>query len=114
MVKQTDRVVTSCFPAELTAVLDRMSKHFGASVIVTSGFRANGRRHSLHRSCKAADVQIAGVRPSQIIAFAKAQPEIGGIGAYRHTRSVHVDVREEKMSWFGRRGRGHFRVARSD
>lgn len=112
LVKQTERVVTDCFPSDLKTVIARMTRHFGSPVIVTSGYRSGGRRGSLHRSCRAADVQIAGVRPSQIIAFAQQQNEIGGIGSYRHTRSIHIDVREQKMSWYGSRGRGWFRVAK--
>ena len=113
LVKQTPRVMTHCFPASLRQVLARMSKHFGSPVIVTSGFRSGGRRGSLHRVCKAADIQIAGVRPSQIVGYAQLQDEVGGIGTYRHTRSVHVDVREQKISWYGNRGRGHFRLAKN-
>lgn len=112
LIKQTPRVVTACFPASLRLVLGRMSKHFGSPVIVTSGFRAYGRRHSQHRYCKAADIQIAGVRPSQIVGYAQLQDEVGGIGTYSHTRSVHVDVRDQKISWYGNRGRGHFRLAK--
>ena len=113
LVKQTARVMMHCFPASLRHVLARMSKHFGSPVIVTSGFRSGGRRGSLHRVCKAADIQIAGVRPSQIVGYAQLQDEVGGIGTYRHTRSVHVDVREQKISWYGNRGRGHFRLAKN-
>lgn len=113
LVKQTPRVMIHCFPSNLRQVLARMSKHFGSPVIVTSGFRTGGRRHSQHRYCKAADIQIAGVRPSQIVGYAQLQDEVGGIGTYRHTRSVHVDVREQKISWYGNRGRGHFRLAKN-
>lgn len=113
LIKQTPRVMMHCFPASLRSVLTRMSKHFGSPVIVTSGFRTGGRRHSQHRYCKAADIQIAGVRPSQIVGYAQLQDEVGGIGTYRHTRSVHVDVREQKISWYGNRGRGHFRLAKN-
>ena len=112
LVKQTPRVIMHCFPAALRTVLGRMAKHFGSPVIVTSGFRTGGRRHSQHRYCRAADIQIAGVRPSQIVGYAQLQDEVGGIGTYRHTRSVHVDVREQKISWYGNRGRGHFRLAK--
>ena len=113
LIRQTPRVMMHCFPASLRQVLARMAKHFNSQVIVTSGFRAGGRRHSLHRACKAADIQIAGVRPSQIVGYAQLQDEVGGIGTYRHTRSVHVDVREQKISWYGNRGRSHFRLAKN-
>lgn len=116
--RQTDAVRTACFPPALREVLDRMSRHFGAPVVVTSGYRsarenrrAGGARRSLHTRCLAADVQIAGVRPSAIARFAKAQDDIGGVGVYRHTRSVHVDIGERKMSWSGRGGRARIRLA---
>ncbi len=115
--KQTGAVSTSCFNSSLVNVLDRMRVHFGAPVIVTSGYRspsanrrAGGARGSYHMRCQAADVQIAGVAPSAIMRFARAQAEVGGVGAYRHTRSVHVDVGGRKFSWFGRGGHSHGRV----
>ncbi|MBK9082377.1 MAG: DUF882 domain-containing protein [Rhizobiales bacterium] len=115
--RQTGAVSTSCFPASLVNVLDRMRVHFGAPVIVTSGYRspsanrrAGGARDSYHMRCQAADVQITGVAPSAIMRFARAQAEVGGVGAYRHTRSVHIDVGGRKFSWFGRGGHSHSRV----
>jgi uncharacterized protein YcbK (DUF882 family) len=111
LVKQVSTVITRCFPPKLRGVLASMSRHFGSPVIVTSGFRSRGRRGSYHRVCMAADVQIAGVRPSQIIAYAQRLDDVGGLGTYSYTRSIHVDVREQKISWRGNRGRGWFRVA---
>lgn len=111
LVKQVSTVITRCFPPKLRGVLASMSRHFGSPVIVTSGFRSRGRRGSYHRVCMAADIQIAGVRPSQIVAYAQRLEDVGGIGTYSYTRSIHVDVREQKISWRGNRGRGWFRVA---
>lgn len=115
--RQTDAVKTGCFPPALRAVLGRMGAHFGAPVVVTSGHRsrgenrrAGGARGSLHVRCLAADVQIAGVAPSAVARFARAQPEVGGVGTYRHTRSVHVDVGARKFAWRGLGGRGAGRI----
>lgn len=115
--RQTDAVKTGCFPPALRAVLERMGGHFGAPVVVTSGHRsraanrrAGGARGSLHVQCLAADVQIAGVAPSAVARFARAQPEVGGVGTYRHTRSVHVDVGARKFAWRGMGGRGAGRI----
>lgn len=114
---QTAAVRTGCFPAALRLVLARMGEHFGGAVIVTSGHRsqgenrrAGGARGSLHVRCLAADVQIAGVAPSAVARFARAQPEVGGVGTYRHTRSVHVDVGARKFAWHGRGGRSDGRI----
>lgn len=109
IVKQTTKVSTSCFPASLRRVLADLKAHFGKPVIVTSGFRskahnrrAGGAARSFHTSCMAADIQIAGVRPAAIARFARAHPSVGGVGTYRHTRSVHVDVGVRVASWGGR------------
>jgi uncharacterized protein YcbK (DUF882 family) len=110
-VSQTGAVQTSCFPAALRTVLAEMQAHFGRPVIVTSGFRshghnrrAGGARRSLHTACMAADVQIAGVSPRAIAQWARSHSSIGGVGTYRHTRSVHVDVGVRVASWGGARG----------
>lgn len=118
--KQTAAVKTGCFPGRLVAVLDRIGAHFGGEVIVTSGHRsraenrrAGGARGSLHVACLAADVQIAGVAPSAIARYARAQPEVGGVGTYGHTRSVHVDIGARKFAWRGLSGHkaGRIRLA---
>lgn len=108
LVKQTAAVQTNCFTAPLRAVLADMQSHFGRPVIVTSGFRshshnrrAGGAKRSLHTACMAADVQIAGVSPSAIARWARSHPGIGGVGSYRRTRSVHVDVGVRTATWGG-------------
>jgi hypothetical protein len=58
----------------------------------------------------AADVQIAGTSPGTLARWFRAQPGVGGVGTYGHTRSVHVDVAERKYSWHGRSSR-RMRVA---
>lgn len=74
-------------------------------MIVTSGLRTGGRRGSLHRSCKAADIQIAGVSGFAIARYARSLDGVGGVGTYRHTRSIHIDVGERVFSWHGNRRR---------
>ena len=103
--KQTEAVSISCFPTRLRSVLSRISSHFGKPVIVTSGYRSSGRRGSLHRVCKAADIQIAGVSGFAIARYARSLDDVGGVGTYRHTRSVHVDIGERVFSWHGNRRR---------
>jgi hypothetical protein len=95
----------NCFPGELQAVLQRIGSHFGGAVVVTSGYRTGGRRGSYHRRCMAADIQIAGVSAAAIARFARTLPEVGGVGTYGHTRSVHVDVGDRDLTWHGGRGR---------
>ena len=105
ILTQTGAVRIGCFPDDLRAVLKQISVHFGRPVVVTSGHRGGGRRGSFHRSCQAADVQIAGVSPSAIARHARAMPGVGGVGTYGHTRSVHVDVGDRVFSWYGTRRR---------
>lgn len=105
ILTQTNSVRTSCFPGRLNAVLRDISGHFGRPVVVTSGYRSGGRQGSYHRKCQAADIQIAGVSPSAIARYARGLSAVGGVGAYGHTRSVHVDVGDRVFSWYGNRRR---------
>jgi hypothetical protein len=105
ILTQTDHVRIGCFPGELRGVLHQISAHFGKPVVVTSGQRSGGRRGSFHRTCMAADIQIAGVSPSAIARFARGLDAVGGVGTYGHTRSVHVDVGDRVFSWHGPRRR---------
>jgi hypothetical protein len=105
LVAQTVSVRMGCFPERLRAVLAKASARFGGPVIVTSGFRASGRRGSYHRKCLAADIQIAGVAPSSLARFLRGIDDVGGVGTYGHTRSVHVDVGERVFTWYGSKRR---------
>ncbi len=104
IVKQTPSVAIGCLRPGLVGILRRASNHFGDEVVVTSGFRG-GRGRSYHAKCMAADVQIAGVGSGALARWFRAQPDVGGVGTYRHTRSVHVDIAPRKFSWHGRSSR---------
>jgi hypothetical protein len=93
-----DTIVT-CFPQQLRDALNVIADHYGQPVEVTSGMRARGRSHSLHRSCSAADIRVAGVGPSTLATFAKGVDGINGVGTYRYNDVTHVDVRQDKMAW---------------
>jgi hypothetical protein len=94
-----DNVEMNCFPQGLRNALDKIAAHFDAEVLVTSGAREKGRRGSLHRSCKAADVRIAGVAPADIAAYARTVPGLNGVGTYRRVSVTHIDVRDERFAW---------------
>lgn len=94
-----DGVQTSCFPDTLRRALDQIATHFNSEVLVTSGGRARGRRGSLHRSCKAADIRVAGVSPGALAAYARNVPNVNGVGTYRWVSVTHIDVRDEKFAW---------------
>ena len=102
---QHAKVSVGCLKPELVAIIRRAERHFGRHAVVTSGYRSpkhnrrvGGARRSMHTSCKAADIQIAGVTKWKLASWLRAQPERGGVGTYCHTRSVHIDV-GEKRDW---------------
>ncbi|MDF2119051.1 D-Ala-D-Ala carboxypeptidase family metallohydrolase [Roseiarcaceae bacterium H3SJ34-1] len=92
-------VETDCFPIDLRNALDTIASHFGATVEVTSGYRNRGRRHSLHRSCMAADIRVAGVSPGTVASYAKTVPGVNGVGTYHWVAVTHVDTRAERFAW---------------
>lgn len=94
-----DHVVTRCFDATLRRALTTIARHFNSQVEVTSGYRTNGRRRSMHRFCRAADIRVVGVRPSAVARFARTLPGINGVGTYRRKSIVHIDTRLQQMTW---------------
>ena len=94
-----DNVETNCFPETLRRALDQLATHFKSEVLVTSGARNRGRRGSLHRSCKAADVRVVGVSPGEVARVARTIPGINGVGTYRRVSVTHIDVRAERFAW---------------
>ena len=91
----------------LVEVLEKIRVHFGKPVIISSGYRTEshnakngGAAYSQHKYGLAADIQISGVRPTDIAAYAETLlGQKGGIGVY--PRFCHVDVRTEKSRWQG-------------
>ena len=88
-----------CFPQELKTALNTIAAHYNKPVEVASGDRPNGRRGSMHRHCMAADIRIDGVEPMALATYAKTVPGINGVGSYRSTDLIHVDVRQEQFAW---------------
>jgi zinc D-Ala-D-Ala carboxypeptidase len=54
---------------------------------------------SYHMNCQAVDFFIPGVNKSNLIAFAKRNPEVGGLGCYPGRQFIHVDVRDRPRGW---------------
>lgn len=91
----------------LTELLQQIRSHFQAPVTVCSGYRTpgynkkvDGAAYSQHLWGTAADIQVKGVAPADVAAFAETLlPRSGGIGIY--PGFVHVDVREKRSRWKG-------------
>ncbi len=92
-------VKADCFPEDLKRAMNVIAERFKSEVMVISGYRGNGRRGSLHRSCRAADIRVPGVAPSVLAAYAKTVPGINGVGQYRRTTLIHIDVRATRFAW---------------
>ena len=100
--------------SELVQVLQAIRDHFGAPVVITSGYRTaahnravGGAVYSQHQYGRAADIRVPGVPVEQLAAYAETLlPGTGGIGRYpakagRAAGWVHVDVRPVKSRWTG-------------
>ena len=98
----------------LVQLLQDIRDHFGAPVVITSGYRTatynkavGGALYSQHCYGRAADIRVAGVPMEQLAAYAETLlPGTGGIGRYpvkagRAAGWVHVDVRPVKSRWTG-------------
>tara|TARA_R110002020_G_scaffold34066_2_gene103380 strand:+ start:41550 stop:42680 length:1131 start_codon:yes stop_codon:yes gene_type:complete len=108
---QTEKVDVGCFKPELIRVLKTIERHYGRSLVVTSGYRSpkynrrvGGASGSRHTSCEAADIQIEGVSKWQLAKYLRAMPNRGGVGTYCHTESVHIDIGTQRdWNWRCRR-----------
>jgi uncharacterized protein YcbK (DUF882 family) len=111
---QTEKVETGCFQPDLLQVLKVVENHYGRKIMVTSGLRdlkhnasAGGRKHSLHTTCQAADIQVPGVSKWDLAEYLRTIPGRGGVGTYCHTESVHIDTGESRdWNWRCRRRKG--------
>ena len=94
----------------LVNYLQQIRDHFGVPVIITSGYRClthnanvGGTSGSTHFQGMAADIQVKGVAPAQVAAFAESIG-IQGIGLYESDADgwfVHIDTRSVKCFWYG-------------
>ena len=91
----------------LVQVLQAIRSHFGRTTNVNSGYRtpshnkkAGGAEYSQHLYGLAADIEVTGIKPKTVAAYAeKLLPNMGGIGIY--SWGVHIDVRKTKSRWNG-------------
>ena len=93
----------------LVMVLETIRAHFGAPVVIHSGYRtpqynakANGAEHSQHCYGTAADITVRGQTPAAVAAYARQiMPDWGGVGVYAGQGFTHIDVRELRADWTG-------------
>ncbi len=85
-----------CVPRKLKKVLNRVTDRYGP-VTVSSTKRwwlenwwKGGARNSYHLNCRAVDFAVGG-DPASVVAFLKAQPEVGGY-KYYPSGHYHIDI----------------------
>ncbi len=95
-----------CLSPALRLVIWDFEGFFGKKVVMNSGYRSpshngkvGGAKNSYHKKCMAADFFIPGVSKKKLMAFAKRNALIGGLGCYSGRNFIHIDVRK--------RPRGH-------
>lgn len=96
-------VNTLCLSPALRLVIWEFEGFFGKKIVMNSGYRTpwhnysvGGASKSMHMSCMAADFFIPGVPKAKLIAFAKRQGGVGGLGCYPGKKFIHIDVRDRK------------------
>lgn len=100
--KNSEAIIIS---EKLCYILEAIRMHFGKPVTITSGYRTpehnakiGGAVKSQHMLGLAADIKIAGVKPSDVALYARTlMPTYGGIGIY--STFTHIDVRDTISNW---------------
>lgn len=93
---------------ELIKILEKVRKHFGRPVYVTSGNRnkahnlkAGGEPDSMHLLGIAADFKVMGIPAKEVYNYIDSQyPYTLGLGLYPSW--VHMDTRFAKARWEGK------------
>ena len=92
----------------LLVALEWLRAVIGQPILINSGYRCEKHNaavgstpSSQHRTGKAADIRVAGLRPETVAYAATQVPYFrdGGIGTYE--TFVHVDVRDGSARWRG-------------
>lgn len=91
--------------SDLVNTLQKIRKHFGKSVTITSAYRTPGKNkavggttYSQHLYGTAADIKVKGVSPKKVAAYAETLlKNKGGIGIYK--TFCHIDTRAKKSRW---------------
>lgn len=96
-----DNVNAFCLSPKLRLLIWDFEGHFGRKVVMSSGYRnsahnaaVGGAEASYHTRCMAADFHIPGVPKERLIAYARQNNLVGGLGCYPGRTFIHVDVRD--------------------
>lgn len=91
-----------CLSPKLRLAIWEFEGYFGKKIVMNSGFRdpsyngkVGGADNSYHMKCEAADFFIPGVDKGKLIAFARRQNLVGGLGCYANRQFIHIDVRSK-------------------
>ena len=97
---------------KLVDFLQDIRNFFNSPVIINSAYRCKthnkavgGTEKSRHLSGMAADIKVKGIEPRKVAEFAEIIG-VKGIGLYESNRDgffVHIDTRENKAFWYGKR-----------
>ncbi|WP_419914384.1 YcbK family protein [Hoeflea sp.] len=86
-----------CVPRKLKRVLNRVSHRYGTVTVHSTkrwwleNWRKGGARDSYHLRCQAVDFSVRG-NPESVLAFLRAQREVGGYSYYKRTGHYHIDT----------------------
>lgn len=90
---------------KLIYYLQCIRDYFDKPVLINSAYRTEsynikvkGAKNSYHLKGRAADINIKGVSPKEIAAYAES---IGILGIGEYPTFVHVDTRDNKSFWYG-------------
>ncbi len=102
----SSKVNALCLSPTLRYVIWEFEGYFGKKIVMNSGYRTpwhnasvGGAENSYHMKCMAADFFIPGVPKEKLIAFAKRNRLIGGLGCYPGRKFIHIDVRDVPRSY---------------
>lgn len=99
-----DQVNTLCLAPALRMAIWDFEGYFGKKVVMNSGYRTPWHNHdvggatdSYHMKCMAADFFIPDVPKEKLIAFARRNWLVGGLGCYPGRKFIHIDVRPRPL-----------------
>ena len=102
----SSKVNALCISPVLRYVIWEFEGYFGKKIVMNSGYRTpwhnydvRGAKNSYHMKCMAADFFIPGVSKQKLIAFARKNALIGGLGCYPGRKFIHIDVRERPKTY---------------